>query len=102
MTRSWRYFPGVYSVASFPEFVSIKYDREPCHTPRKTGFCGLGNCGSVNDSFPSLPSALSMNSLQRGEIVIPAMFSFMGVLLLFPAHAPTTIFGVYPTVHASW
>lgn len=92
---------GVYSVANFPEIVSITNESSPCQSPRRIGFMSSRTLvGSRNVSFGTVLRASCINAFQSGAIINPATFFSIGVLSLFPAQAPATSEGVpnYPRV----
>src|SRR3989344_4205974 len=92
-----------------PFFVQYNISCTPCEgsvfqIPRKTGgneSSSVSGAAGINGSAGYLPIAYAITSCHIGATMNAAIFFCMGLLSLFPAHAPMDMPGVYPTTHTS-
>src|SRR3989339_1688422 len=103
ITFSCKVSLGVFSVANFPDILSIKKFSFPCQNPRRIGFTLIGSTsksGFSKLSFGKFFNASFINLFQIGPAIAAPPF-FIGVLSLLPAQTPTDIDGEYPIIQAS-
>src|SRR3989338_1491884 len=92
---------GVYSVAIFPETLSITRV-VPEIPPSRTALPVFSKVGGLKNSVGVLARTRLKKLFQIGPAAdSPPAFFFMTVLSLFPAHTPTAREGVYPISHPS-